>query len=548
MSFRTKLSRWWLVVAVLAIGLPTLGQEIPDPTPPPAPTVEGQLRSQAEMIRQLAEQNRRLAEQLKTVTKRLDDSKPDAVPKGDVAKIVADYVKDREQQQKAEADAKKMAEAAKEAAKKAEAEKPPPAYTGFCDEYEQLGECGLKSLFDSLHPAWAKRSHWYEKLSVRGYTQFRFTRTLDQDQTGADAFLFGDRSVNGNAENFSIRRARLIISGDVSDHLALYFQTDFANTPPGSTSATFFAQLRDLYGDVYVDKEKVHRFRVGLSKVPYGFENMQSSQNRAPLDRTVPLNTAVAPNERDLGVFYYWTPVRKQRLLKDLVDGGLKGSGNYGILGLGVYNGQGGSVLERDLNLHTVARLTWPWRLDNGQVVEASVQGFSGRFATQGAAIRPLGQGPAFTPRGSSGNQTFLDHRIAGTFVWYPQPFGFQAEWNVGRGPGLNDAQTDIQGRSLQGGYVMALYKLDTENCGIFFPYVRYQSWRGGYRSIANAPYGNHDEWNIGLEWQIFKEMELVTEYGFVDGVNLNAINLPGVTSYRNFDGGILRFQFQINY
>ena len=50
------------------------------------------------------------------------------------------------------------------------------------------------------------------------------------------------------------------------------------------------------------------------------------------------------------------------------------------------------------------------------------------------------------------------------------------------------------------------------------------------------------------MEWQIRKEMELVAEYSLVDGINLNAINQAGATSYRNFDGGVLRFQFQINY
>jgi hypothetical protein len=33
-----------------------------------------------------------------------------------------------------------------------------------------------------------------------------------------------------------------------------------------------------------------------------------------------------------------------------------------------------------------------------------------------------------------------------------------------------------------------------------------------------------------------------------VDGVNLNAMNEPGVTSYRNFRGDVLRCQLQINY
>jgi hypothetical protein len=47
------------------------------------------------------------------------------------------------------------------------------------------------------------------------------------------------------------------------------------------------------------DAKKEYRVRIGQSKVPYGFENLQSSQNRLTLDRNDALNSAVV-NERDL--------------------------------------------------------------------------------------------------------------------------------------------------------------------------------------------------------------------------------------------------------
>jgi hypothetical protein len=533
------------------------------PTPAaalPAPSnVEERLRSQDEMIRQLAEQNRRLSEQLEAVTRRLDalatpPAPPAATPPtggpatnsggppagGPVPTVPAPaVVSDGDDDDSAPSPGYGT-----DPDPNAPARPDPELY----DSLHQDDDYGLKSLFDSLHPARAKRTPWHEKLSIRGYTQFRFGRGVDEDPFGAEPFLLGDRTINGNAENFSIRRARLIIYGDISDHLYLYFQPDFASTPPGSTTAVYFGQLRDLYGDVFLDEDKVHRFRVGLSKVPFGWENMQSSQNRVPLDRTDAINTAVSPNERDLGVFYYWTPERKQDLLRELVDGGLKGSGNYGILGAGIYNGQGGSQVERNLNLHTVARLTWPFRLESGQVVEASLQGYTGEFVVLGTPIRPLGQGPPLTPAGTNDTHGQRDQRLGATFVWYPQPFGLQAEWNVGEGPGLNDRQTAVVVRPLKGGYVLAMYKLDTKRFGIFTPYVRYQNYFGGYRSVSNAPYGEHSEWDLGVEWQIRKEMELVAEYSLVDGLNLNAINRPGALSYTNFEGSVLRFQFQVNY
>ena len=197
----------------------------------------------------------------------------------------------------------------------------------------------------------------------------------------------------------------------------LYFQSDFANNPADSSPNTFFAQIRDLYGDIYVDKEKVHRFRIGQSKIPWGFEEMQSSGNRIPLDRSDAIDSGDSPNQRDLGAFYYWTPVAKQRLLEELVSGGLKGTGNYGIFGFGVYNGQGGSQLDLNKTVHTVARFTWPFQLPSGQVVEMSIQGYTGKFVVGGAEIRPLGQGPAITPAGV-GYPGLLEERLAGTFVW----------------------------------------------------------------------------------------------------------------------------------
>lgn len=405
----------------------------------------------------------------------------------------------------------------------------------------------LKSLFDSLHsPVTGNRKPWYEKMTIRGYTQVRFGRAISRDPQGGPASLFGDHSISDETGTFSIRRARLILSEEVSDHLLLYFQSDFANNPADGTS-TFFAQIRDLYADIYIDTAKVNRLRVGQSKLPWGFEEMQSSGLRIPLDRSDAIDSGDSPNQRDLGIFYYWTPVDKQKLLKELVDGGLKGTGNYGIFAFGVYNGQGGSELDENRSLHAVARFTWPFQLASGQAVEMSIQGYTGKEVVGGTPIYPLGQGPPSTPAGV-GYDGLLDQRLAGTFVWYPQPFGFQAEWNVGEGPGLNNAQTEVQVRALSGGYAMATYKLDTPRTGIFIPYARYQHYRGGYRSIANAPYGTHDEYSLGVEWQIRKELELVVEYGIVNGVSLVANTEPGTESYQNFKGQLLRSQLQINY
>lgn len=389
---------------------------------------------------------------------------------------------------------------------------------------------------------------WYDKLGIRGYAQFRINETTWLEDGSAPPQYVGDRSIGDN-QRFLIRRARVIIFGDVHEHLYVYLQPDFAVTPPGSTDQTNFAQIRDWYGDVYVDTTKIFRFRVGQSKIPYGWENLQSSSNRIVLDRADALNSAVR-NERDLGVFFYYTPTWAQDFFKDVMDQGLKGSGNYGVFGIGCYNGQGGSLLEQNDKLHVASRLTLPMTLANGQYLEAGIQGYTGDYVVLGSTINPVG---TFTPLQPAGTLTstlrpdWLDERVAGSFIWYPQPIGFQTEWTVGRGPALNAAQTALEERSLHGGYAMLNYRIEN-CCGTWFPFVRYSYYQGGYKSERNAPYSFIDEWETGAEWQINPSSELTMSYLFTDRTNTTANSAVGSSSYGQFDGHVLRCQFQINY
>ncbi|MEX1075622.1 MAG: porin, partial [Pirellulales bacterium] len=177
-----------------------------------------------------------------------------------------------------------------------------------------------------------REKEWYERINIRGYTQFRLNDVLWNDESQAPPYHPGDKSV-GPFNEFFIRRCRIIFSGDLSDRLYFYIQPDFASGVPGARDDVInFTQLRDCYGDVYLTENKVNRIRVGLSKVPFGWENLQSSSNRIPLDRADPTNSAVN-SERGMGVFYYWTPEPAQDLYKQVLDEGLKGSGNYGVFG-----------------------------------------------------------------------------------------------------------------------------------------------------------------------------------------------------------------------
>jgi hypothetical protein len=293
-------------------------------------------------------------------------------------------------------------------------------------------------------PAETLPKKWFEKISLRGYTQLRYNRLLETNP--ALKCEQCDRSLGENG-GFFIRRGRLILSGDITDRLYIYIQPDFASNPSSTFQHSF--QIRDAYFDLALEKEKEFRIRFGQSKVPYGFENMQSSQNRIALDRNDALNSAVA-NERDLGAFFYYAPKEIRSRFSYLVNSGLKGSGDYGVFGFGFYNGQTANREELNNNLHKVARLTYPFKTKSGQFIEASIQAISGEYTIATSTGNKLA------------SNTFDDKRIAGSFVIYPQPLGFQAEYNVGKGPEFDPIAKTTTLQNLRGGYIQTMYRIKT--------------------------------------------------------------------------------------
>lgn len=198
-----------------------------------------------------------------------------------------------------------------------------------------------------------------------------------------------------------------------------------------------FAQLRDAYADVFPTGDKSFRIRLGQSKIPYGWENMQSSSNRLALDRTDAINSA-APGERDLGIVAYYTPAHVQRIWDRLAADGQKLFGNYGAFGLGVFNGQGLNRTETNDNVMKVALATWPFTLDG--------LGLEGQVLELGGSMMRNRINPEVRTGGIS-NVSFADNRVGLHAILYPQPFGLQAEWNWGRGPQFDPVTQQIETR-----------------------------------------------------------------------------------------------------
>lgn len=378
---------------------------------------------------------------------------------------------------------------------------------------------------DNDKPVEIKKTNWYESINLRGYMQVRYNRLLETNaQLKCEQC---DRSWGENG-GFFIRRMRLIFFGQIHKNVYFYVQPDLASNV--SSSSLHWAQIRDAYVDVGFDKKNEFRVRIGQSKIPYGFENMQSSQNRLALDRNDALNSAVS-NERDLGVFFYYAPRKVRDIFAMLVRDGLKGSGDYGVFAFGAYNGQTANRPELNNRPHIVSRLTYPFEIHE-QIIEPSIQAYKGKviLSELSTGVKKLK------------DLTYDDERIAGSFILYPRPFGITAEYTVGRGPQFNKLSDSIENKRLNGGYVLLNYKTNYKN-HVIIPFTRYQTYRGGKKHEKDSRSYEVNELELGVEWQPNKNFELVTMY------TISKRRFEDFSLQENLQrGNLLRLQAQLNF
>lgn len=388
----------------------------------------------------------------------------------------------------------------------------------------------------AAQPAPSKK--WYDRFQLRGYTQLRYNGFLSGDRT-APAPLSRLRSVHDASisedGNFSLRRVRLVLQGNITDDVQLYLQHDFGtavNNQSNGERREHFGQLRDAYVDAFLDRNHEFKLRFGQSKVPFGWENLQSSSNRLTLDRSDGINSA-APSERDLGVVAYYTPVRVQRIWDRLAKNGQKLFGNYGAFGVALYNGQGTNRPERNTGLMKVALATWPFELDG--------LGLPDQVLELGGSLMFNQVRPEVRTGGVSAT-SFDDNRVGAHLILYPQPFGIQAEWNWGEGPEFDRTLGSIQTRKLNGGYVQLMYDLGKTDLGHFMPYGRWQRYRGGWKALTNAPRLETDELELGIEWRFMDALELTLAYARMERAEADERRLGRAR------GDLIRTQLQFSY
>ena len=386
---------------------------------------------------------------------------------------------------------------------------------------------------------------WYDRMSSFGYGMLRYNLG-----TNGKMGTYHDKSVGsvaqGSQPGFFFRRIRWVMTGQVSDHVSVFFQPDLASafTASGSDS-THALTMRDAFGDYAFDKDKEFRFRAGLQRVPVSFDNWQASRVRMAFDRADATNSG-ATSERDLGLSVMWTPKIAQQRYKQMLDY-MYGPGDYGVIHLAVYNGQGLNKPELNNNKHVGLRLNWPWELPGGYLMETGMNAYTGQFqvskgtAAAGTSLYSNLDGASR----ASGN--YKDERVNFSVYFPPQPFGFITEYTFGKGPQRNASGTIVDS-ALYGGYVQAHYQWKYSDAGLANFYSRYQEYHGGIKFNTGAPDGDMKELENGIAWMPDPQWEFTVAYAIREGKNLSKGTVAGGTSSttgRQLEerGNLMRFQ-----
>jgi len=324
-------------------------------------------------------------------------------------------------------------------------------------------------------------------FSVKGYMQIRYND------------LYNSNSAIGltEGEGFVLKTLAISVSGKVHDRVFIFIQPDFASSVGESKHVV---RLADAYSDLYFDKNAVFRLRIGQSRVPFGYEHLQSSRHRLSLDASEAFANTWT-NGRDIGIQFMWTPIKRKQIFKTIAS--MRGTGDYGMFALGIVNGRRANVAENNKNKYLTGRFSFPFSIKK-QFVETSVQTYIGKNRLSDNVLSPSVK--------INSQKEYEDQRIASTVSLYPNPIGLRAEYVIGNGAGFNPIIDSIEQTKLSGGYILINAKISLVE-QLFFPFLQYNYYSGGRPHARDAQRYKLKEWEAGIEWQLNKHFEITFVY-----------------------------------
>lgn len=390
--------------------------------------------------------------------------------------------------------------------------------------------------------------HWYERMRVQGFVQ---TRMSFYDNGKGDISLGDSKAVvskgakaTGGSQKMYFRRIRMPISGQPSERLFFFLQPAWEGDGFDTGNG---ANLVDAFADYMVTKDQTWRIRMGLQRSLVGFDTLRTSSQRQELDRHESISTS-APGERDMGVtLFYTTPESKARY--QTLTQYHNGPGDYGNIAVQMYNGQGRNKIEYNKNKHFAGKVSYPFELPNGRLIDVGAHAYTGIWDATGVTSATSGATRCAQAIREDGYCGIRDERLS-AYVWTPpQPWGIMAEAVVGRGP-ERGSDGYLREQSLYGGYVQGNYTWRYSDTGLFTPYLRYGEYYGGSKNSSSGANYDTKSVNAGLVWEPDTHWRFVAEYLFKHGTNAtsstgNADELTFGQSQQVFNMQMLRIQAQ---
>ncbi len=312
-------------------------------------------------------------------------------------------------------------------------------------------------------------------LQWRGWSQIRAIDQLD-----------------GGDDDLQLTRARLIGEKWLDDHTRIFIH---ANESWVDEEWSF------SWIDAYVGVRWDERWRsnIGLAHVPFGFDNIQPTFARVPLQQSM-LASRTMPGKRDVGVYVSYSSPEASRRFAELLNA-YHGSGNHGLFALGIYGGMGRTDNPEDGTAHLSLRAAVPLTAGGETIGEAGTSFFTGKYATRSAA----------------GDRVRIEDEQWGAHLFLaPRPFGLQAEYLTGTMPGLA-ATGETMARSNDGWYAMGLWEAK-EGVTVFLRAQEFDGWVKR-RDAQPAPF-DYDARTLGVRWDATADTAVTLEY---DDVTLNS-------------------------
>ncbi|MBM3473969.1 MAG: hypothetical protein FJX75_11930 [Armatimonadetes bacterium] len=302
------------------------------------------------------------------------------------------------------------------------------------------------------------KKSWTDTVKVSGYGQVRWQHSPDAD----------------DPDNvFSLRRARLKITANPTERVEGQFEVSGDDTEMGITDAWLQYQLDDA-GE--------WRVRGGQQRIPFGFEVPQPTQSVIPLELSW-VGRTMFPGLRDLGTVVYWTSPEDRARFEEAKKTDL-GTGDYGNVAIGLFNGQGMSEPEANSSKSLCVRLAKPFSVD-GHYAEGGVSYWTGKFHSDAAAAD-------------------LDDNLLGVHVYVPpHPIGLQAEYYNG----------ETEGDDINGFYAMGLWKPREDGTA----FVRYDEYNGPRKGRGLGNVFDRERWSFGYAHMVNSNTKATIQYDLQD-------------------------------